>query len=545
MSTPPLTAQELFTPSSQPSWLRTLLQNAAKVGLRTTQWQPGGITRTILAVVSWVLQIEDVNISLIAQGGFLDFAATGTVQYSDINGNAVTVYVTPDPSNPAQNPNGTLGWLDLLADSVFDVQRVLATYAGGQQVLVNTSSTTYGPLAAGSYHVADVYPTPNPTYSNTGALTIPPSAVVGTSISGVASGAGAAIQVTTSGAHGLTTGAVVALQGVGGVTNTSGAWTYSLAGAGVPDSSGLPSPVTTAWAVTVVDAHNFTLNGSQFGGTWTSGGLVYAPTVASFVADASGSESNSVSPAGGLPTSNAVNQAVTSLVGVGVANLVPFVGSDIEGNVALAARCRLKLQSISTSGLKGLYAWLCLNAQQIAPGLTNPFPPFGSYALTSSITRVQVTASLGVVSVVVTNAIASVSAGDLAALLAILQAYSPWPMVPFALAQATPQTCAVVATVWLPRSQATAAAQAAIQLAISQYFAALPIGGLSLPGLASNIIPLDAVIGVVNATAQANGLSPSDVTVTLNGVPADFALTGSSYVAQLSPTTPTVNLIGI
>lgn len=56
------------------------------------------------------------------------------------------------------------------------------------------------------------------------------------------------IQITSAG-HGLATGAVVILENVGGNTNANG-----------------------AWVITVVDANNFTLNGSSGNAAYTSGG---------------------------------------------------------------------------------------------------------------------------------------------------------------------------------------------------------------------------------------------------------------------------------
>lgn len=59
------------------------------------------------------------------------------------------------------------------------------------------------------------------------------------------------IEITTSTAHGLTTGMNVSLWGIGGSTLANG-----------------------TWVVTVIDSTHFTLNGSTFSGSYTSGGLV-------------------------------------------------------------------------------------------------------------------------------------------------------------------------------------------------------------------------------------------------------------------------------
>jgi len=62
---------------------------------------------------------------------------------------------------------------------------------------------------------------------------------------------GGLIQITTSAAHGRTTGDFVFIDGVGGVPNSFGGRT-----------------------ITVIDSTNFTIDGSTFAGAYTSGGTV-------------------------------------------------------------------------------------------------------------------------------------------------------------------------------------------------------------------------------------------------------------------------------
>lgn len=75
-------------------------------------------------------------------------------------------------------------------------------------------------------------------------------------------GSGSLVKVTTSGAHGLSTGNTVFIASVGGVTGVNG----------IP------------FEITVVDSDEFTLNGSLFAGTYTSGGTVYLATVTNYPA---------------------------------------------------------------------------------------------------------------------------------------------------------------------------------------------------------------------------------------------------------------------
>ena len=152
-----IAASNVFTPAPAPTWLTFILGISSTLGLPTTAWQPGGVTRTILTILSNVQAAQDGLVSLISQGGFLDFAGGGTVTTTNAAGNSVTTYVTPDPSIPAQWPTAGVpplpGWLDILADSSFNCQRIQPTYASGLLTIANASAQTYGPFAPGTYHV--------------------------------------------------------------------------------------------------------------------------------------------------------------------------------------------------------------------------------------------------------------------------------------------------------------------------------------------------------------------------------------------------------
>src|SRR5271169_6458226 len=125
-SPPSLTVPQLFTPApsgvlgagavpalpASGSWLTIEYNAAATIGLPTTAWQSGGPERSILAINAVCMSQDDVLISQMAQGGFLDSAAAGTVTYQTLTGAIVTISVTPDPSDAAQNPTASLGWLD-------------------------------------------------------------------------------------------------------------------------------------------------------------------------------------------------------------------------------------------------------------------------------------------------------------------------------------------------------------------------------------------------------------------------------------------------
>ncbi len=168
-----LTIQDLFVPdpsgvdlqnpSAPPavgSWRAKLLDLGVIVGLATTDWNAGGITRSILSLLSLALNASDQIVSTDLQGGFLDWAAS----------------VTDDPASlgTAARP----GWLDALTDGNYNVQRIAATFARGTVTLTNTSAVTYGPFSPWSYHLSD--PTTGATYRNVNTLTLPPGATSGT-----------------------------------------------------------------------------------------------------------------------------------------------------------------------------------------------------------------------------------------------------------------------------------------------------------------------------------------------------------------------------
>ena len=483
---------ELFTPATAATWNGTMLANADQLKLRTTAWQPGGVTRTIFAVMANLFQTEDVAISIIAQSGFLDYAATGSVTYTDSTGALVTVQVTPDPSIPAQNPTGALGALDVLADSVYDVLRILATFAGGELGILNTSGSTYGPFVAGTYHVAQPSAPGSPSYSNTASLTIPPSTLVA---SVIAATNASPIAITTGAPHGLSTGDKVFLTGVTGNTAANG-----------------------VWIITVTGGSNFTLNGSAGNGAYAGGGSVYLPTLASFTADSIGSTSDATDP-------NLVTQPVTSLVGVSVANTEAWLGSDIESNTALASRCRLKLQSLSPNGPKGAYQFFALSSQQLAPKLTPPL------AVATAITKalVQVDILTGTVTVTLANSQGAPTTGpgsDTEATDAVIQAYCVPEAVTAITQAAVEHSIVIAATVWVPPGYA-AAMVPVVEVAIRAYFSLHPIGGVSDvagPAPNTNMVPIEGIVGAIFVACRAANIPIQDAEVLLDGLGLNVAL---------------------
>jgi hypothetical protein len=545
-----------------------LLSNASLLGLQTTSWQTGGAVRTILEVVSTIMAQEDVIVSIMAQGGFLDYAASGTVSYIALNGLTVVQPVTPDPSIPSQNPTGVLGWLDVLASSVYNVQRIPATFAANTIAIANSTASTYGPFTAGTYHIANAVS--GNGYSNSASLTITPAAIAGGTITSATNGS--PITITTASAHGLSNASIVNVAGVLGNVAANG-----------------------FFGVTVLDGSHFTLSGSTGSGVYTSGGTVNVCTTAPFQADLIGPQS-SASP-------NTITRTTTALVGVSVDNLLPFVGQNFEANAALAARCRLKLQSLSPNGAAGAFRFFALSASQLLAAQTPPVtlaggaitrasssadPTSGVVITTvanaagpvSGVSNLAVTGATNASPIVITTASAhGLSSGAFVTISGVLgttAANNTWVVTfvsgtQFSLNGSVgnaayvsggiveggdlgqvdliiQQNCVPVGTiaqtqsavafnvtitgnVFVPFAQ-VAVFQAAVNAALPVYFATLPIGGIG-----AGMLDFESIVGVIYESGSIGG-QPSYVvsmnSVLVNGVAADAAYPTSTSVATLT-----------
>ena len=352
-----LTVSQLFQPApsgvgpygsvppipAQGTWLAVMLSTAGQVGLPTTSWQSGAPERTILAIEAVTFAMSDVNISIIAQGGFLQSAASGTVTTTTTDGTQVTIPVTPDPSNSAQNPTGALGWLDLLGVNVYSVNRLAATFATGPLAIVNTKAGSLGPYSAGTYHVANTVS--GATYANAASLTIPSSIIAGGggAVTGVTPGI-STTQIQTGAPHGLAINSVVYLS--------------------IPTSAGVTGLLGVFATVTGATSTTFQIAlGSS--GTYTSGGTVYAATVATMTADAVGISSNA--------NPGTVTTAITANAGVFVSNIPGWSGSNWESNTRYASRCVLSLAAASPNGAGAAYVYFADTASQILSAQTTPY----------------------------------------------------------------------------------------------------------------------------------------------------------------------------
>jgi trimeric autotransporter adhesin len=385
-----LTVNQLFQPAPsgvgpfgnvpivppQGTWLSQMLSNAATVQLPTTSWQSGAPERTILAIEAISFSQSDINVSTMAQGGFLQSAASGTVTFIANDGTNVTIPVTPDPSNAAQNPTGAPGWLDLLGENVYDTTRLQATDATGPLALVNLKGSSVGPYLAGGYHVANT--ATGATYHNLSSLTIPSSIIAGSGgvVTNVQPGLTFTV-VTTSAPHGLATGNVAYLV--------------------IPSSTGITGLNGVFGIVTGTTTNTFSVSIST-SGTYVSGGTVFLCTVATMAADAAGTASNAAP--------NAVQTTITQNAGVFAANVIGWSGSNWESNTAYAARCVLSLAIRSPNGPSQSYVFYAESAQQI---LSTGILPGGATIPVYNLTNGPVSANEYVVPAtgIVTTVVAS------------------------------------------------------------------------------------------------------------------------------------------
>lgn len=157
------------------SWLGTLIRILQIVNAPISAWEPGQPYRTILSIAAVALSSGDVQQSMADAGGFLDFAATGTVPVVDLEGNTTLLPASPDPSTASPTPTTSNTWLDALGVEVYAVEREEATFAEGPVTLSNASTTPYS-LGVGSLHLGNS--TSGATYTNTVVVNIPASGSV-------------------------------------------------------------------------------------------------------------------------------------------------------------------------------------------------------------------------------------------------------------------------------------------------------------------------------------------------------------------------------
>jgi hypothetical protein len=239
--------------------------------------------------------------------------------------------------------------------------------------------STVGPLADRQFHVAATTAA-QPTYSNTTTLTIPPSTAIDVTAGSVT---GPTVSLTLSSVAGLSAGATLFV----GVLSTA-----SLTGI----DNTFQRLLTVNPGTGVVTFTSGTAAGT-LSGTVTGGAFV--PMTANIQADFAGTS--------GTAAPGEITALVTTYPGVFCSNTASFVGDNWESNTELAARCLLRLQSLSPGGAAGAYAYVSLTALSLyaESGFAFSGGVIGTVNLSQAITKVivQSNTATGEVNVVVAN----------------------------------------------------------------------------------------------------------------------------------------------
>lgn len=467
----------------QGSWLDTLLRNAATVGLSTTAWQAGAMVRSILMLVAKTLSVSDRALTVMIKGGFLDPAAE----------------ITPDPASPSTwtSSEWTPGWLDKLADGLYDVQRFLAIRARGPLNIGNTTGTTYGPFSPGTYHVS----AGSKGYSNVDTLSIPPGGVTGATFTADLAGA-----VGTA-APGTITQPVTALIGVS-VTNP-----ITFTGFDPESNAALVQRCRLKLTSLSPDGPKgayeyFALTAAQLLYAEDPTKLVISPvTRAKVILDT---------------TTGTVRLIVANAAGrvPGIANLpisaVLFAGGGIDVLTAIAHGLS-DGNTVTISGVLGAIeangTWTITVINPTKIHLTGSTPP-SSYI------------SGGIV-----------EGGDLGEVDRVIQENAVPDAVEETTETAGEVTLDVTYDVWVPASRAPNFAANISGPALAKYVSGLPIGGLSDPaGAYTSIVPFDGIESAIEGSAS----YVKRVVVTVNGATLDVSIPETS-VAKLGTVTATVH----
>ena len=233
---------------------------------------------------------------------------------------------------------------------------------------------------------------------------------------------------------------------------------------------------------------------------------------------------------------NTVTILVSSLVGVTVTNPDPILGADDETTTALILRTRAKLASLSPLGPKDAYNYV----------VTTPFSSFPAIAgqtiddASSPITRSSTTSdpTTGFLSVYIANAEGAPVSGDVDL---AQEAVDKWaePLCDTATVIAASElSIDVTYTVNLQSSMTSAQVESLISLALSTYFAMLPIGGVVIP----SVDPDNGYVFREPITQIIHDAVPGVKLVSLS-VPSSDTLVAANEVPVLGTVTATINFL--
>jgi hypothetical protein len=313
-----------------------------------------------------------------------------------------------------------------------------------------------------------------------------------------------------------------------------------------------PVPFTNGNATT----YSYTPNNPLHFQYPTSGGATYTSVGSGSLAGNSSGTVNVVADAGfsgsaGNAATGTILQLITPLAGVTIQALtLPLVGAPLETNQALLLRSLNMLGSLSGQLLQvqqgttpvppnpaaptTAYDYVATSIPTQTSGLSSAVWP---YYVTAKITKSQTVGNTvtGVVNVYLANAAGAPTAGDVAVAAAAIAALVTGQCITAIVQAAGTVTVTVAYTIYYRRSSGytVTQAQAAILLALTGYFSAFPIGGITTT--TSGIMPYTEVEDVIFDALP----GAVDLVLTLNGGKANIAI-GSGNVAVLGVVTPGV-----
>ena len=225
----------------------------------------------------------------------------------------------------------------------------------------------------------------------------------------------------------------------------------------------------------------------------------------------------------------------TVLLGVTVTNAAALVGQDPETDAGLRTRSLAKTGTLSPNGPSDAYLFVALSAETTAGA------PAGVTRLTDTPD------GEGNVSVLVADGSGSLtgSVGDPATPLGAVDEAIQTQTVPLAVtatvASATPLAIAVTYEAWVKSTVGLTGSQisTAIALALTNYFASVPIGGLSKTVGGSTFVFTDAIKSVIGNAVGETNLIDLDLTVPA----ADVAVTSSKAPVAGTITVTAINLV--
>jgi hypothetical protein len=288
--------------------------------------------------------------------------------------------------------------------------------------------------------------------------------------------------------------------------------------------------VNTGGGIYVMGAGDVSFKNSTTGATYTntapfnlSGVGTYA-AVALVPVTADGPFPGSLGNAG----AGEIDTIVSGLNGVTCTNPIAATGVDAQAPQTTVNQCRDKLGSLSPNGPAAAYSYVARNSA--LTGVT-----------TVTDARTYADSTTGDVTVYVRSASGTVSGGDVTSVQnAIAQWATPLCITPTVLS-ATAVSVNVTYTLWVYQSSGATqtAIEAAVLLALENFFSARPIGGDVIPPATTGSLYVSML------AAEIGAIYPKDTfRVTVSAPGADVALT-NGQVPVLGTVTPTVNLVPV